>query len=233
MKHLHLTPIAASAKNHGALTFISVLGIYMFAVPQPGTAQEPVLKSVYKERITITPYMGFPNLLAAAVQNMYELTNQKKEQLSITGVGPLGIRAAYFITDHLSIGGEVSYASTSIQWKETRAIKLTDSTMVPYTYSFRLHAPRIRTLVKLNYHFAITEHREWYAGGGVGYNNTRIKLDTDAPYIRDYDILSLYFLPLSARLNLGFNYYFSQHVGLNAEVGLGGPLASVGLTVKF
>lgn len=190
-------------------------------------------KSIHKGSVTITPFIGFPNLLTAALQNTYELTNQKKEQLSITGVGPLGIRAEFFITDHIAVGGEISYASTTIQWKEKGTIKLNDSSSVPYDYSFKLKAPRIRTLVKFNYHFATTQHRDWYAGLGVGYNNTRIKLDTDAPYIRDYDILSLYFLPLSARLNLGFSYYFTKNFGVNAEVGLGGPLASVGLITTF
>lgn len=197
------------------------------------TAQTQPVKPFQKGSVTLTPFFGFPNLLTAAIQNTYELTNQKKEQLTIEGVGPFGIRAQYFITDHIAVGGEISYASTTIQWKEKGTIKLNDSTSVPYYYTFKLKAPRIRTLVKVNYHFATSEHRDWYVGLGMGYNNTRIKLETDAPYIRDYDILSLYFLPVSARLNFGFNYYFTKHIALNAEVGLGGPLASIGLTAAF
>ena len=186
-----------------------------------------------KHRVTVTPFFGFPNLLTTALQNTYELTNQKKEQLSIEGIGPIGIRISYFITNHLTVGGEISYASTTIQWKEAGTIKLSDSSSIPYTYSFKLEAPRIRTLLKVNYHFAITEHRDWYAGAGIGFNSTRIKLDTDATYVRDYDILSLYFLPLSARINFGFNYYFTKYIGINAEVGLGGPLASIGFLLNF
>lgn len=207
--------------------------IYLIVI-QSATAQTASGdKSIHKGNITFTPYFGFPNLLTAALQNTYELTNQKKEQLSITGVGPVGLRASYFITDHLAIGGEISYTSSSVQWTEKGTIKLNDSTSAPYTYSFKLKAPRIRTLVRLNYHFATTEHRDWYAGIGAGYNNTRIQLETNAPYIRDFDILSLYFLPLSARIHLGFNYYFTKNIGINAEVGLGGPLGSIGITGKF
>ncbi|HET6225793.1 MAG TPA: hypothetical protein VFF27_05910 [Bacteroidia bacterium] len=206
---------------------------FILVVQNLNAQTEPILKSVHKGSVTITPYFGFPNLLTAAIQNTYELTNQKKEQLSIRGVGPIGIRAEYFIIDHLAIGGEISYANTRIDWKEKGSLKLPDSTSVPYTYSFSLKAPRVRTLVKLNYHFLTRTHSDWYAGVGIGYNNTRIKLTTDAPYIRDYDILSLYFLPISARINFGFSYYFTKNIGLNAEVGLGGPLGSIGISGKF
>ena len=50
-------------------------------------------KSVHKHNVAITPFLGFPNLLTAAIKNTYELTNQRKEQLTIQGIGPIGIRA--------------------------------------------------------------------------------------------------------------------------------------------
>ena len=208
--------------------------VFLYSLIQTANAQiSSDEKSVHKRNVTITPFFGFPNLLTAAIKNTYELTNQKKEQLTIQGIGPIGIRTEYFIIDQLAIGGEVSYASTTIEWKEKGTIKLPDSTEVPYDYSFELKAPRIRTLVKLNYHFAVNKHTDWYTGIGIGYNSTRVKLNTDAPYIKDYDILSLYFLPLSMRINFGFNYYFTKNIGVNAEIGLGGPLGSVGLSAKF
>jgi hypothetical protein len=196
-------------------------------------APTPPIKSIHKRNVKVEAFYGFPNLLTAAIKNTYELTNQKKEQLSITGAGPIGLRAEYFITDHLAFGAEISYATTSIQWQERGTLKLNDSLSVPYNYSFKLTAPRIRMLGKFNFHFGTTEHFDWYAGLGIGYNSTRIHLVTDAPYIRDYDILSLYFLPLSARLDFGANYYFTKNLGVGFEVGLGGPLAAVALTAKF
>ncbi len=195
--------------------------------------ETPIIKSIHKRTVKVEAFYGFPNLLTAALKNTYELTNQKKEQLSIVGFGPVGLRAEYFITDHLAFGGEISYATTSIQWQEKGNIKMNDSTSIPYNYSFKLTAPRLRVLGKFNFHFGTTEHFDWYTGLGIGYNGTRVKLFTDAPYIRDYDILSLYFLPLSARLDFGCNYYFTKNIGIGFEVGLGGPLASVGLTAKF
>jgi outer membrane protein W len=197
------------------------------------TEETTPIKSIHKRNVKIEAFYGFPNLLTAALKNTYELTNQKKEQLSIAGAGPVGLRAEYFITDHLAFGAEISYATTSIQWQERGTIKLNDTTAIPYNYSFKLTAPRIRMLGKFNFHFGTSEHFDWYAGLGIGYNNTRIRLITDAPYIRDYDILSLYFLPLSLRVNFGGNYYFTKNVGIGFEVGLGGPLAAVALTAKF
>jgi hypothetical protein len=214
-----------------ALLLVVLLGFFLNSTITAQIETTPS-KSIYRGTLKVETFYGFPNLLTAAIKNTYELTNQKKEQLSITGIGPIGLRAEYFITDHIAFGAELSYAATSIQWQEHGTIKLND-TIVPYNYSFKLTAPRIRMLGKFNFHFGTTEHFDWYAGLGIGYNSTRIHLETDAPYIRDYDILSLYFLPLSARIDFGGNYYFTKNLGVGFEVGLGGPLAAVALTAKF
>jgi hypothetical protein len=217
-------------------TSLSLLVFSLFIsctiVAQTETLPVPI-KAIHKRNIKLEAFYGFPNLLTATLKNAYELTNQKKEQLSITGTGPIGLRAEYFITDHLAFGTEISYATTSIQWQERGTLKVNDTITVPYNYRFKLTAPRVRMLGKFNFHFGTSEHFDWYVGLGIGYNNTRIKLTTDAPYIRDYDILSLYFLPLSTRLDFGGNYYFTKNLGVGFEVGLGGPLAAVALTAKF
>jgi hypothetical protein len=40
-------------------------------------------------------------------------------------------------------------------------------------------------------------------------------------------------LPFSMRLCTGIRYYFSDNIGANMELGLGGPLVSLGLSLKF
>lgn len=184
-------------------------------------------------KIFITPFIGFPNLLTTVVENAYELSNHPIEQLHVKSIGPIGIGASYLITDRLALGGEVSYASTSIEWKEKGTAAENDSTKFSIPYRFELKAPRLRILVKLNYHLAMFKHNDLYLGFGMGYNYTRIRLDTDAPYVKDFDFLSFCFLPISARINLGYSYYFTKNIGLNAEVGLGGPLVAVGITGRF
>ncbi len=189
-------------------------------------------QSVYKRDIIITPYIGFPNVLTTVLKNANELANPKKEQVSISAFGPIGINAFYLLTDKLAIGGEMSYSSTEIQWKESGFLEVNDSAGILYTYRFLIQAPRIRILGKLNYHFATGKHHDWYLGFGLGYNYTRIKLLTNA-HGNDYKIPALCFLPFSARTNLGFNYYFTKNVAVNAELGIGGPLTLVGITCKF
>jgi hypothetical protein len=181
----------------------------------------------------ITPFIGFPNLLTTVIQNAYELSNHQIEQLHVKSIGPIGIGASYLITDRLALGGEVSYASTSIEWKEKGTAAENDSTKFSIPYRFELKAPRFRILAKLNYHLAMFKHNDLYLGFGMGYNYTRVRLDTDAPYVKDFDFLSFCFLPLSARINVGYSYYFAKNVGVNAEIGLGGPLIAVGITGRF
>jgi hypothetical protein len=196
------------------------------------TAQTVSNKSVQKGTVITTPYYGFPNFLTATLKNANEVINQEKEQLHPIGFGPVGMSASYLVTDNLAVGGEVSYASARIQWKEHETLQVADSAGIPRTYHFVLQAQRIRILIKLNYHFAITQHSDWYLDMGLGYNHTPIKLVTDAPF-HDHDISSLCFLPLSAQTNLGFSYYFTKNIGVNAQVGIGGPLVAVGVTAKF
>jgi hypothetical protein len=196
-------------------------------------AQETSIRSVSKDNLITIPYFGFPNFLTAALQDMHEITNRKKEQLSISDFGPIGLCASYLVSDNLALGGEISYESTHIQWKENEMGNVVDSTNNAYTYTYNLQATRIRMLVKLYYHFLVREHSDWYLGFGLGYNHVPVKLYTNAPYARDHDIPSGCFMPVSARTNVGYNHFFTKNLGINAEVGIGGPLISIGITAKF
>lgn len=40
-------------------------------------------------------------------------------------------------------------------------------------------------------------------------------------------------IPVSARICTGLRYYFSPNVGVNMELGLGGPMISAGISCKI
>ena len=40
-------------------------------------------------------------------------------------------------------------------------------------------------------------------------------------------------IPLSVRVGLGMNYFFTENIGMNLEFGLGGPLIQGGLALAF
>jgi hypothetical protein len=211
------------------ITISLILSLHILSAKAQTLSQ----KSIQKGNITVTSYFGFPNKLITTFKSDAELANHNKKQLTINGCGPIGISASYLVADNLGVGGEISYTSARIQWKESELTGANDSTTINPVYHFILQAKRIRVLVKLNYHFVTREHSTWYFDAGLGYNHTAIKLDTDAPGMSENNFSSLCLLPLSAQTNIGFTYFLTKNIGINAEAGIGGPLISAGIMAKF
>ena len=84
----------------------------------------------------------------------------------------------------------------------------------------------------MNYHFVATDNLDAYFGVGVGANIRRIGTKTDYPNYDD-NAVSGSLIPVSLRVALGTRYYFTENIGLNLELGLGGPFISGGVSVKF
>jgi outer membrane protein W len=199
-------------------------------VIQTVSAQKKSETSINKGNYTATFYFGAPDFLALSLKSAYELNNREKDQLSIKGSIPIGIHVSYFINDNLAIGGEISYESAQMKWRENEPFLGSDSTHVLISHNYLLNASRIRFLVILNYHFAIKKNSDWYVGFGLGYSHNPIRLITDAP---DPVNVSSCFFPITAKTKVGFNYYLAKNIAINAEAGIGGPLLSIGMTIKF
>jgi hypothetical protein len=188
--------------------------------------------AINRHDIFITPSIGFPNFLTSGIKDAYKLNEPNKEQLSSKSSIPFSINASYQINQNLATGVEVSYESTQIKWRENETLLGNDSTNIPVTYLYSLDASRIRILLILNYHFAVKKHIDWFFGFGLGYSHNTTKLTTDATNTL-YENISPCFLPISTRTKVGVNYYFLKDIAVNAEVGIGGPLVSLGITAKF
>src|SRR4051812_8812897 len=87
-------------------------------VIQTVSAQKKSETSINKGNYTTTFYFGAPDFLALSLKSAYELNNREKDQLSIKGSIPIGIHVSYFINDNLAIGGEISYESAQMKWRE-------------------------------------------------------------------------------------------------------------------
>jgi hypothetical protein len=193
-------------------------------------AQSTSKRSIDKGDITLTPSVGFPNFLAISLKNTYELSDQKKDLLRIRKSIPIGMIASYHIGNNLSVGGEISYESSQIKWRENETLVGNDSTSIKGDHYYLLNASRIRFLVLLDYHFIIRKKSDWYFGFGLGYSHNPIKLETDATSTSN---VSPCFFPVTAKTKIGFNYYLARSIAINAEAGIGGPLLSIGMTIKF
>lgn len=210
-------------------TTIIFAGIATKTVAQEGNDS----KSVQKGTISIDAYYGFPNILLNTFVN--NLSDDNKYH--IKNLGPVGIRGEAFIVDHVAFGLDANYSASTISWDVQET-----SGSYPYTITkinhYDITINRLRVLAKCNFHFAASEHMDWYAGGGIGYNQSEYTKHTNgvaSRYDREDNFASfMSIIPISWRINFGGKYYFTENIGAGMEVGIcGGPLLSFALCSKF
>lgn len=180
---------------------------------------------VEQGNIIIDPYYGYPNFgkkLADAI------VGDSAENINITGIGPAGLRAEYLISDNFGVGIDAIYNSVGVEYDYT----VTDVSGTN-TYTSKVNQQRIRVQLRMNYHFVQTDAVDAYVGFGAGTNIRRYTTtSTDPDYVTP-DALSGALIPVSLRIALGTRFYFTENIGLNVELGLGGPMISGGVSIKF
>ena len=186
-------------------------------------------------------YVGGP----AWARKIYNFSTKFQDVISFSGTPTIGGNAQFFFYDWLSAGVEVTYRRTTLSYDVTDStlyneledklgIRIEDYTNFNPFGTYNLDLKRLRVLAKVNFHFLPdAKHSDFYLNLGVGYNGLLTKFSKDGasvPFVNKVPNLSL---PVSFRLGLGYSYYFINNLGVTAEVGLGGPLFSIGLSGRF
>lgn len=175
--------------------------------------------------IIVDPYYGFPNFGKAFVDGISDASSE----VSTLGLGPFGIRAEYMLADKFGMGIDFIYNSIS----GTYSIDSLNLDQTVYqTYDAKLAMQRYRIQLRMNYHFITNDKLDAYVGFGVGTNTRRFVYSTDMPNAGDYSE-SGSLLKVSARIALGMRYYFTNNLGFNTELGIGGPMLSIGASFRF
>lgn len=186
--------------------------------------------------VVVDAYYGFPNLGKSFYKNLEDASNV--EGYKATGVGPLGIRGEYMISDRIGLGVDLIYNSNRITYVQIDSTYNgnTDTYTVTRNESERL-MQRLRVQARINFHFEVNNpDLDAYFGIGAGTNNRFRKywengVEVEDTYTSGASNLTL--VPVSFRLCTGLRYYFTENIGVNMEIGLGGPLISGGLSMKF
>ena len=184
-------------------------------------------QAVSKGSIIIDPYYGFPNFGKSIADDI------QGTGLTVKGLGPCGLRFEYMVADKLGLGVDFIYNSYSVSYDDT--VSTYNSSTNQYesnTYNYKLGMQRIRPQVRLNYHFVRTDAVDSYIGFGAGGNIRTWSAESTEPNFEDTSDQGT-LLPVSMRIALGTRFYFTDNIGLNLELGLGGPVLSTGLSVKF
>ncbi len=181
----------------------------------------------------IDPYYGFPNF-GSNFASAFEVNGNSG--LEVKSLGPIGLRAEYIASEKVGIGIDVIYNDYDLRYTSTDSIyNGTTGTYSTTSTSNRFTMQRLRVQARMNYHFETgNPNFDAYFGVGAGTNNRfRKAYENGVEVVDETDLGSLTLLPVSMRLCTGFRYYFAQNIGINFELGLGGPVLSGGLSLRF
>lgn len=179
----------------------------------------------------VDAYMGFPNM-TKYFQSL-SLIDQPGTITSQKGLAPFGLRYGYMINDDISIGADIMYNYTRSELVMYDTIFADGNWQYIQTNASRMDS-RIRIQARMNFHIpTLVPELDSYVGVGIGTNSRWIKTTTATGISTIMKGQETVLLPFSMRLCYGFRYFFSYNFGINGEVGLGGPLISLGLSYKM
>jgi opacity protein-like surface antigen len=185
-------------------------------------------QALLKGTLIIDPYYGAPTI-GKTTANRFVGREYTYDVSNITGIGPAGVRVEYMLSDYFGLGLDLIYNSTDFDLSYD-SLNLDQTVYQTYTGSASMK--RLRIQLRLNYHYELTDQLDAYLGVGVGAN-TRVWSVVNHQAAYKFVNSNTVFLPLSMRLAVGMRYYFSSNIGINTEIGLGGPFISAGLSIKI
>ena len=175
-------------------------------------------------------YAGGPNLYSAilrtAVKEAPNLGNRVSDIRSSSSF-PFVIKGEYLFSNRIGVGLNINYANSSLSGTYRDS---TYTNNVPYDIKFSIR--RLRVFPTFNIHMGSSEKLDPYFSFGLGYNNLKLRTQTNAPNIPSIGF-SLPF-PIAVRLEFGLRYFVTKNFGFHFQLGLGGgPFFALGLSTKF
>jgi len=182
--------------------------------------------------IIIDPYYGGPNFGKAFIEAV-EDQNPENVNFNARSIGPAGLRVEYMLGDQIGLGIDAIFNTRNITFNASDTITDGNGNQEIQVNSYEYDMKRLRIQMRFNYHFDISNpDLDGYFGVGAGTNNRFRTTFENGNEIED-DLSNFTLVQFSARVCAGMRYYFTENIGLNAEIGLGGPLVSGGLSFKF
>ena len=132
-----------------------------------------------------------------------------------TSLPPLSASVDYGVTDKISVGGFLGYASSKFKYAGF-------GTDYEYKYTYTVFG------VRGAYHFDLTEKLDTYAGAMLGYNIVSVTASGDAAV----GFAAAASAPALGAF-LGARYRFTEKIGAFAELGYGLGYLTLGLNVKL
>ena len=185
-------------------------------------------QAIQKDKIILEAYHGFPN----GWTTFMTMSTYGEENITVTGTGPLGIRAEYMASDKIGIIADVWYVSSGVAFvQHTQVFDSINMVWEDRLYSYKLGRDKLAAIFCFSFHFADSPDFDAYVSIGAGIKKATFYTKTNDPDYSEDNLAGL--IPADARLSLNGRYYFNETIGLNFSIGIGGPLLSGGLSIKI
>jgi outer membrane protein W len=189
-------------------------------------------QAVEEGKIVVDVYYGFPNLYTAVFKTAYANSGSELD-LKVGGIGPLGLRGEYLLTDKIGLGLDIGFNNSSVKYNEIGSVY--NSTTGQYentTYSYDFKTKKLGVLVCFNYHFLENDKVDLFGTVGLGYGNRSFSFTSTDPDYTPTSIKSL--IPIASKVGLGLRYFFTDNIGANLQLGFGqGGIVNAGISAKF
>jgi hypothetical protein len=188
-------------------------------------------QSLFVGNHLIEPYIGFPNVTKYIP--MLALSQEPENVTSYIGLPPSGFRYSYMLTDDISFGVDVIFDRSRKDFVSTDTI-FQNGGWQYLAYKGQRTQTRLRLQARLNFHIPISQpNADSYIGLGFGSNNRWVKDYKNGVLDRELKGADAILIPFSMRVCYGYRYFFNYNLGIVGEIGIGGPLVSLGLSYKL
>jgi hypothetical protein len=188
-------------------------------------------QSLFVGNHVIEPYIGFPNVTKYVP--MLALSQEPDSITSYVGLPPSGFRYSYMLTDDISFGVDVMFDRSRKDFVSTDTV-FQNGGWQYLSYEGQRTQTRLRLQARMNFHLPISQpNADSYIGLGFGSNNRWVKDYKNGVLDRELKGSDAILIPFSMRVCYGYRYFFNYNLGIVGEIGIGGPLVSLGLSYKL
>lgn len=181
------------------------------------------------------PYYGMPTFsnyyINRATRDVTGIENKE-----VSGLGPTGLRTEFMVNNWLGLGADAMYNQAQATFDRTEIDGYVGGVAIYGVHHYNLTLNRTRIQARINFHIPVKSKRlDWYGGIAFGSNAMKTTLTRDGQKTQNVDDVQprFHYLSISARTSLGFRYYPTKFVGINFELGIGGPIFTTGVSTRF
>jgi outer membrane protein W len=152
------------------------------------------------------------------------------DDVNYSQFGPLYFKYEYAISDNIGLGVNFAYATNTWSYFYNEPIDM-DGNVIDRRHTETVDRVTYSVLARMNFHMGDSPTFDPYIGLGLGYRDAIWTTSTTGGRGSGVNLKGL--VPLGFELTIGARYFFTQNIGLFAEVGAAKSVLQGGLAFRF